>query len=64
MKANVTAPDTAVCAYEAAIYLNSEEVPKWQYRREKFPRQEEIRDARLFGSCKRLRSADALTVAS
>ena len=63
MKANVTAPD-AGNGVQAAIYFNGEEVPKWQYRRERFPKQEEIKDARLFGSFKRLHSADAPTVAS
>jgi hypothetical protein len=41
-----------------------EEVPKWQYQRGKFPRQEEIRDAQMFGSWMHLRFASALTAVS
>jgi hypothetical protein len=41
-----------------------EEVPKWQYQREKYPKQDVIRDARLFGSLKHPRLASALTAVS
>jgi len=41
-----------------------EEVPKWQYQREKYPKQDVIRDVQLFGSLKHQRFASALTAVS
>jgi len=36
------------------VIITEEEVPKWQYQREKFLRQDVIKDVRLYGSSMRL----------
>jgi hypothetical protein len=36
------------------VTITEEEVPKWQYQREKYPRLDVTRDVQLFGSLKRL----------
>jgi hypothetical protein len=41
-----------------------EEVPKWQYQREKYPKQDVIRDVQLFGNLTHLRFANAQTAVS
>jgi hypothetical protein len=48
----------------AAVPDAEEEVPKWQYQREKYPKQDVIRDVQLFGSLMHLRFASALTAVS
>ena len=46
------------------VTITEEEVPKWQYQREKYPKQDVIRDVQLFGSLMHLRFASALTAVS
>ena len=36
------------------VTITEEEVPKWQYQREKSPRLDVTKDVQLFGSLKRL----------
>jgi len=43
------------------LIITEEEVPEWQYQREKYPKQDVTRDVRLFGSLTHLHSASALT---
>jgi hypothetical protein len=53
MRATVIVPRTDFKAGTGVI-ITEEEVPKWQYQREKSPRQDVIRDVQLYGSLKRL----------
>lgn len=41
------------------MYEAEEEVPKWQYQRGKYPKQDVIRDVQLSGSSTHLRFANA-----
>ena len=51
-------------AKNSPLYDAEEEVPRWQYQREKYPKQDVIRDVRLFGSSMHQHSANALTAVS
>jgi hypothetical protein len=42
--------------------ITEEEVPKWQYQREKYPKPDVIRDVQQFGSLTHLHCVSALTV--
>ena len=46
------------------VTITEEEVPKWQYQREKSPRLDVTKDVQLFGSLMHLRFASALTAVS